>query len=191
MLRWSLFFSGRWSIWSSFFLLLLSIPLDTHASFAFMYLYVLWSSYVTILGKVLFMEKKKYLGSSPAWKVVNITWSFVSSTCNTSLLKRSTYCLNDSSSACRMFNRWPMGFLWRYPPMKWQTKLSLRCSNLAIVRRDSLLNHTLAAPFRVIGNALHMTSFGIICRFIMVLKDSIWCRGSFNPLKIQVVEAET
>ena len=143
------------------------------------------------MGGVLFMENKKYPGSSLAWKVVNITWSSASSTCNTSLLKWSTYCLNDSPSACQIFNIWPVGFLWHCPPMKWQTKLSLCCSNLEIVPSDSFLNHSLATSFRVVGNALHVTSSSIICRFIKVLKGSIYSMGSFNPSKIQVVEAKT
>lgn len=43
-----------------------------------------------------------------------------------------------------------------------RTKFLLSCSKLAIVPGDSLLNHTLVALFRMVGNALNMTPFGII-----------------------------
>ena len=62
-------------------------------------------------------------------------------------------------------------------------KVLFGCSKLAIIPGDSLLNHTLVAPFRVVGNALHMTLLGVIYRCTKVLKDSIWSRGSFHPSK--------
>lgn len=104
-------------------------------------------------------RKRSLKSISLAWNVVKITKSSTSSTCNTSLLKRSTYYLNDSPSTCQIFNRWPKGFLWCCPPMKWRTNFSFSCSKLAIVLSDSLLNHIMAMPFRVVENALHMTSF--------------------------------
>ena len=81
-----------------------------------------------------------------------------------------------------MLRRWPVGFLCLYPPIKWWTKPLLNCSKFAIVPRDILLNHTLVAPFRVIGNALHNTSFGVICNSISVMNDSMWSKGSLEPL---------
>ena len=44
-----------------------------------------------------------------------------------------------------------------------------------------LLNHTLAAPFNVVGNALHITSFEVICSSINILNDSMWSKGSLEP----------
>ena len=109
-----------------------------------------------------------------------MTWSSVLSTCNSSLLNQVTYCLSDSPSACWML-RWSVGFLCFYPPMKWQTKPLLSCLKSAIVPKGILLNHTLAAPFSVVGNALHITSSGVIYNSISVLNDSIWSKGSLVP----------
>ena len=65
--------------------------------------------------------------------------------------------------------------------MKWRTKPLLSCSKFAIVLRGILLNHTLATPFSVVRNALHITSSGVICNSINVLNDSMWSRGSLEP----------
>ena len=73
-----------------------------------------------------------------------------------------------------------MGFLCLCPPMKWQTKPLLSCSKFAIVPEGILLNHTLAAPFSVVRNALHITSPGVICNIISVLNDSMWSKGSLE-----------
>ena len=64
--------------------------------------------------------------------------------------------------------------------MKWRTNLLLSCSKFAIVLGDILLNQTLAAPFNVVGKALHITSSRVMCRCIKVLKDSMWSKGSFE-----------
>ena len=78
-----------------------SFPFSCHffsitASSAFIYFWALWSNSATIFGGLLVIEKKKSPGSSPAWKVIKMTWSSASSTCSNSLLKRVTYCLSDS-----------------------------------------------------------------------------------------------
>ena len=65
--------------------------------------------------------------------------------------------------------------------MKWRTKPLLSCSKSTMVPGGILLNHTLAAPFSVVGNALHITSSGIICNSISVLNDSMWSKGSLEP----------
>ena len=110
-----------------------------------------------------------------------MTWSSASSTYSNCLLNWVTYCLSDSPSACWMLRRWLVGFLCLYPPMKWRTKPLLSCSKSAIVHRGILLNHTLATPFIVVGNALHVTSSGVICSNISVLNDSMWSKGSLEP----------
>ena len=127
------------------------------------------------------IEKTKSPGSNPAWKVVKVTWSLTSSTYSNSLLNRVMYYLSDSPSTCWMLKRWPVGFLCLFPPMKWWTKLLLSCSKSAIVHGVILLNHTLAAPFRVVGNALHITLPRVICNSISVLNDSMWSKGSLEP----------
>ena len=83
------------------------------------------------------------------------------------------YYFSDSPSTCWMLRRWPVGFLCLCPPMKWRTKPLLGCSKSAIVPRGILLNHTLATPFSVVGNALLITLFGVIYNSISVLNDSI------------------
>ena len=64
--------------------------------------------------------------------------------------------------------------------MKWRTKPLLSCSKSAIVPRGILLNHTLAAPFNIVGNAIHITSLRVICNSISVLDDSMWSKGSLE-----------
>ena len=81
-----------------------------------------------------------------------------------------------------MLRRCPVEFLCLCPPMKWQTKPLLSCSKSAIVLRGILLNHTLAAPFSVVGNTLHITLSGVIYNSISVLNDSMWSKGSLEPL---------
>ena len=147
-----------------------------------MYFWALQSNSATVFGGLLVIEKKKSLGSNPAWKVVRMTWSSASSTCSSSLLNWVTYCLSDSHFACWMLRRWPIGFLCLCPSMKWQTKPLLSCSKSAIVPRGILLNHTLAAPVSVVGNALHIISSGVIYSNISVLKDSMWFKGSLELL---------
>ena len=109
-----------------------------------------------------------------------MTWSLTSSTCNSFLLNWVTYCLNDSPSTWWMLRRLPVGFLCLCPPMKCRTKPLLSCSKFAIVPGGILLNHTLAAPFSVVGNALHITSVGVIYNSINVLNDSMWSKGSLE-----------
>ena len=46
----------------------------------------------------------------------------------------------------------------------------------------SLLNHTLAGPFSVVGKAWHMISFAVPCKCMRVLNDSKWSKGSFDSL---------
>ena len=82
----------------------------TIAPSAFIYFWVFWSSFVTIFGGLLVIEKKKSPGRSLALKVVKMTWSLTSSTYSNSLLKCATYYCRDSTSACWMLRRWPVGF---------------------------------------------------------------------------------
>ena len=52
-----------------------------------------------------------------------------------------------------------------------------------MVPEGSLLNHTLAAPFNVVGKALHITSSRVICKSTKVLNDLMWSKGSLKPPK--------
>ena len=80
-----------------------------------------------------------------------------------------------------MLRRWPIGFLCLCPSMKWRTKILLSCSKFAMVLEGILLNHTLAAHFKIVRNVLHITLSGVICNSINVLKDSMWSKGSLEP----------
>ena len=124
--RVSFFLSGLWLVPLSLFLLAITLLAITllaiTVSSTFIYLWALWSNFATIFGEILVIEKKKSLGSNPAYKVVRITWSSASSTYSNSLLKHVTYCLSDSPSTWHMLRRCPVGFLCHCPPMKWQTK---------------------------------------------------------------------
>ena len=50
--------------------------------------------------------------------------------------------------------------LYRCPPMKWEVNWALNSLKVLIEFGVSLLNQTLAGPFSVVGNALHMISSG-------------------------------
>ena len=112
----SFFFSVVYpTLRDSFFLLwLLLVPLSlflfpsflaSTTSSALMYFWAFWSNSATVFGGLLVIEKKKSPSSNPAWKVVSLTWSSISSTCCSSLLNRVTYCLNDSPSVYWMLRR--------------------------------------------------------------------------------------
>ena len=125
--------------------------------------------------------EKEISCNNPAWKVVRITWSLALSTYSSSLLNWVMYCFSDSPFTCWMLKRWLVGFLCLCPLMKCWTKPLLSYSKSTIVLGGILLNHTLAAPFSVVGNALHITSFGVIYNSISILNDSMWSKGSLEP----------
>ena len=161
-----------------------SFHLSSFATIAlstFIYFRAFWSSSATVFGGLLVIEKKKSPSNNLAWKVVRMTWSLAFFTCSSSLLNWVTCYLSDTPSTCWMLRRWPVGFLRLCPPMKWWTKPLLSCSKFVIVPGGILLNHTLVAPFSVIGNALHITLSGVICNGINVLNDSMWFEGSLEP----------
>ena len=175
------FFLSRLLLVSSSLFLFTFISFASTESFAFKYFWAFWSNFVTVFGGLFMIEKKKSSSSNPAWKAVRMTWSSASSTCSSSLLNQVTYCLSDSPSACWMLRKWPVVFLCICPPIKWRTKPLPCCSNFAIVLGCILLNYTLATPFSVIRNALHITSSVVICNNINVLNDSMWSKGSLEP----------
>ena len=59
--------------------------------------------------------------------------------------------------------------------------LSLLDYNCVFVLGGILLNHTHAGPLRVVGKALHIISSGTPWRCIVVLKVTIWSKGSRVP----------
>lgn len=46
---------------------------------------------------------------------------------------------------------------------------------------SNLLNHTRAAPLRVVGKKRHKISSGVYCKLKVVLKVVMWSSGSFKP----------
>ena len=60
-----------------------------------------------------------------------------------------------------------------------------------MVLEGSLPNHTLVAPFSVVGKALHITSSEVIYKSIKVLNDSMWSKGSLEPSRTLIREDET
>ena len=97
------------------------------------------------------------------------------------LLKRVTYDLRLSSSHCVMLSMAAEDLLCIYPPMKCMTKCLLNSLKVETVFEVSLLNHTLASPFSVVGKALHMISFRSPCKCMKVLNDSRWSSRSLDP----------
>ena len=127
------------------------------------------------------MEKR----NSPDWNLlVNVmtkTSSSASSIKRASLLKQVTYDLKLSSSSCLMFNKLAKDLLYLYPLMKWVMKCPLNSLKVVTMLRAILLSHTLTGPLRVVGNALHMISFGTPCKCIRVLNDFRWSSESRDP----------
>ena len=127
------------------------------------------------------MEKRNYLDCIPLVNMVTSTLSLTSSIKKASLLKHVTYDVMLSSSRCLMFNRLAKDLLYLYPPIKWVMKCLLNSLKVETILGPSLLNHTLVGPLSVVGNALHMISFGTPCRCMSVLNDSRWSSKSHNP----------
>ena len=80
-----------------------------------------------------------------------------------------------------MFSRFAEDLLYFWPSIKWVTECPLSSLKVEIVLGASLLNHTLASPLIVVGNALHMISSGTPCRCIRALKDFRWSNESREP----------
>ena len=155
-----------------------STPFAVNASSPFMYFWALNKRSVIVVGRVFPREKTRSGLFNPAWKVVINTWSIS----NTALLKRFTYSLKVSPSCCFTVSRYKVGLLWRWPPMKWHTKESLSCLKFTIDAVGNLLNHTLVAHLRVVGNDLQITSSRVYWRFNIVFNAPMWSRASLVPL---------
>ena len=117
---------------------------------------------------------------SPLVNAVTRTLLLASSIKRVSLLKRVTYDLRLTSSHCLMFSRLAEDLLYLYLPIKWVTKYPFNSLKVDIVLGVNLLNHTRTSPFSVVGNALHIISYGTPCRSKRILNDSRWSKGYFN-----------
>ena len=114
-------------------------------------------------------------------KAVTRTLSLASSVRKDSLLKHVTYDLRLSSSCCVMLSMAATDLLCLCPPMKCVTKCPLNSLKVDTVFEVSLLNHTLAGPFSVVGKALHIISSKTPYKCMRVLNDSKWSNGSREP----------
>ena len=127
------------------------------------------------------MEKRNSPYFKPLVKVVTRTLSFASLIKRATLLKWITYDLRLSSSHCLMFSMAAEDLLCLCPPMKCVTKCPLNSLKVETMFGVSLLNHTLAGPFSVVDNALHIISSRTPCRCMRVVNDSRWSCRSLNP----------
>ena len=170
--------SERWLSCLSLFLGL--SPQAIIASSTFMYFVALYSVWAIVFGSFLQMEKRNSPGCNPLVKVVTRTLSSASSIKKASLLKWVTYDLRLSSSCCLMFSMAVEDLLCLQPPMKCVTKCPLNSLNVETVFQVSLLNHTLASPFSMVGKALDMILPKTPCRCMRVLNDIRCSSESLN-----------
>ena len=66
------------------------------------------------------------------------------------------------------------------------TKCPLNSLKVGTVLRVSLLNHTLAGPLSVVGNAFHIILSRTPCKCMRVLNNSRWSSGSCDPLYVSI-----
>ena len=129
-------------------------------SSAFMYFCAFKSISTIVYGGFFVSEATRSLDLNPALKVVSCTLSSALSTSRVSRVKRFTYDLKVSFSPCLMVSKWFVVLLGRCPPMKWRRKALLNCLKLSTDDFSSLVNHSLAAPLRVVGKERHNISSG-------------------------------
>ena len=93
-------------------------------------------------------------------------------------MKQVTYDIRLSSSYYIILSMAAEDLLYLCPLMKCMTKCPLNSLKVEIEFGVSLLNHTLAGPFKVVGKVLHIISSGTPCKCMRVLNDSKWSSGS-------------
>ena len=108
------------------------------------------------------------------------TWSSALLTSNSSLLNCFRHALSDSPSSCLIVSRWFVGLFSLCPPMKWHTNELLNYSKSSMDDGASLLNHTCAAPLKVVEKDRHRISLGVCCKPKVVLMVVMWLSGSFK-----------
>ena len=73
---------------------------------------------------------------------------------------------------------WPF---WTLPTNEMGKEGTASCSKLSMDDVGNLVNHSLAAPLRVVGKEWHNISLGGCWRPSVILKVLRWSNGSFNP----------
>ena len=105
-------------------------------------------------------ETTNFLDFNQALKDVNCTLSSASSTFRVSRVKRFTYDLRVSFSLCLMVSKWFAGRFEHCLSMKWCKKALPNFSKLLMDDVGNFVNHSLAAPLRVVGKERHSISLG-------------------------------
>ena len=129
---------------------MLSSLIAARASSAFIYFWAFSSILAIVFGGLFVRTVTNSLNFNLALKVINYTLSSTSTTSRTSLVKHFTCDLRGSLSPCLMVSRWFTGLFWCYLPTKWHTKELPSCSKFSMDDIASLLNHTHAAPLKVV-----------------------------------------
>ena len=150
------------------------------ASSSFIYFYAFRNISAIVLGGFFTSEATRSLDLNPALKVVSCTLSSASSTSSVSQVKHFMYDLRVSFSPCLIVSRWSAGLLGCCLPMKWCRKALLNYSKLSTDDVGNLVNHSLAAPLRVVGKERHSISSGGCWRPNVVLKVLRWSWGSLS-----------
>ena len=151
-------------------------------SLAFMY-FCAFRNISTIVFRGFFVsETTNSLDFNSALNVVSYTLSSVSSTSKVSQVKCFVYDLKVSFSHCLMVSKWSPGLLGRCPPTKWRRKELLNCLKLLMDDVGNFVNHSLAAPLRVVGKEQNSILSGSCWRPSVVLKVLRCFRGFLSPL---------
>ena len=125
-----------------------------------------------VFGSFLYRENKNFPFRKPLVKAATRILSSASSIESASFLNQVMYDLSVSSSCCLMLIKLVVDFLYLCPPMKCEVNWALSSLKVLIEFGVNLLNQILAAPFSVVGKALHMILSGTPRRCIRVLKVS-------------------
>ena len=177
----SLFRPFRASSFLSLSLNFSTFSITAKASSTLIYFYAFKSISAIVQGGFFTSETTDSLDFNPALKFVNYTLLSTSSTSKVFRVKRFTYDLRVSFSPCLMVNRWFASLFERCPLTMWHKKELLSCSKLSMDDVGNLVNHSLAAPLRVVGKEWHNISLGGYWRPKVVLKVLRWSKGSFSP----------
>ena len=152
--------------------------ITARVSLAFMYFYAFKSISVIVLEGSFAIETTNSLDFNPALKIISCTLSFASSNSKVSWVKRVTYDPGVSFSPCLMVCKWSASLFRCFPPI--QRKELPSYSKLLMDNVGSLVNHSLAAPLRMVGKEKHSISLRGCWRPKVVLKVLRWSKRSLN-----------
>ena len=153
-----LFSSSTIILLPSFFTGLFLICIAAKTSSAFIYFCAFRSIFAIVLGGFFASETTNSLDFNLALKVVNCTLSSASSTFKVSQVKRFMNDLRVSFSLCLMVSKWSVGRFRCCPLTKLHRKALPNCSKISIDDVGNFMNHSLAAPLRVVGKERHSIS---------------------------------